>query len=536
MKNDRLPSRRNEFRLAALAANLILLVLSACAPLAERNPPAMAAPQDQIRLSEAGSLWKKGHYIALLEAHQNFQDLLAVPSLAEEAEKGFIKTGILIHLRKKELGVVTDSTLEKVNEFLLDKPHLREYLDLIDVLRMIPASVKGVLGETRADKSGMEDYLDWLRSRFPSLNEKLRYKAASDEFYAYLYLSFVEAFSFKFQTLPDLSAVGDTFPDSNLLKFKRAIFPKILTDDLMNILGRDPDFAEAHFFLGDHALGEGMVLSSEKHFREALAAFPDSTSTLISLARIHLYLEEIEKSMSYDERALELAPAYRDALLGKGMCLCYLGRFEESMEVLKEMLTLGKYMLGEAYYWTARNQNEMGRLEEAGKNIKEARKYIIGQYEIPALDGQIAYKQKHLDEAEKYLKEALSLYNADCESAYTLGQLYSDRSQWYESAVHFAQGSDCNGLKENALEGKIREIEKSDLIPERKEKLILIKKTQLLQHRRTRAGCDYNAAASFYNAGKVELALGMARKAASYPLFKNQALELVRRIEKEKTH
>lgn len=536
MKKNRSRNKSNGLHMAAWAAVLFILSMIACAPLADKDVPVLASPQDHGRLARAQGLRAKGHYTALLEAHQIFQDLLSVPSLADTAEKGFIRTGILIHLRKKELGIVTDSTLEKIDDFLVGRSQLHEYLELIDLVRRIPPSVKGVLGETRADKSDMEDYLDWLRNRFPALNEKLRLKAASDEFYAYLYLSFVEAFSFKFQTLPDFSAIRNSFPDSSLLKFKQAIFPKILTKDLMDILSCDPDFAEAHFFLGDQSLGEGLVLSSEKHFREAMAAFPESTSTLISLARIHLYLEEIDKSLSYNEKALALAPHYRDALLGKGMCLCYLGRFEESLEVLNKMLLLGKYMLGEAYYWTARNQNELDRLEEAGKNINEARKYIIGQYEIPALEGQIEYKQKHLNEAEEHLKEALSLYNADCESSYTLGQIYSDRSQWYESAVHFAQGSVCNGLRENALEGKIQEIEKSDLIPARKENLILIKKTQLLQHRRTRAGCDYNAAASFYNAGKVESALEMAKKAAAYPLFKNQALELIRRIEKEKSH
>ena len=531
---------RNIFGISVRPAALfmvgtLLLINSGCTSILKPEAIPAPSPQDLQKIERAQDLLSLGHQTALLESNQIFRDLTEVPALMDEASEGFIKTGMLLHLRQKEMGAVKAEGLTLLRESSALFPRFKEFGYLFDLLERIPASTKGIIGKTRADDPNVEDYLDWLRTDFPPLREKLRLRAESDEFHAYIYISFVEAFNFKFPNLPAVSELGTTFPDSNLVAYKLATFPKAKAVELAGLLSRDPDFAEAHFFLGDQAFGEGRVLTAEKHFKETLAAFPDSSSTLISLARIHHYLEEIEKSLAFDELALELAPGYRDALLGKAMCLCYLGRFEESIKVLEEMLRLGFYMIGEARYWLARNLNELGRLEEARANIEEARKYIIGQYEIPALDGQIAYKQKRPDEAEKYLKEALSLYNSDCESAYTLGQLYTDKGQWLDSALSFAQGSGCNEVMEKALEDKIREIEKADLDSNRREKLLYIKKSQLLHHRRTKAGCDFNAAASYYNAGKIESALEMARKAALYPLFKDKAQELILRIEREKS-
>jgi tetratricopeptide (TPR) repeat protein len=514
-----------------------LLAAAGCAVTGRGGPgsPQGPAPGEMERLKEASALLAKGHQSALLEAHQIFGELTSTPSLLEEAGEGYLKSGILLHLRRKEMGVLTASDTPLLHAFLARYPQFQRFQFILDLLHRIPPSTRGILGKTGADDSQMDDYLDWLRESFPGLREKLGNLAETEEFYAYLYVAFVEAFSFRFETPPDLSDLRERFPDSILLAYKLATYPRIKEEELNAILGREPDLVEAHFFLGDLALSEGRVLTAEKHFREALAAFPESTSSMISLARIYLYLEEVEDSLRYDEEALKLEPSYRDALLGKAMCLCYMGKFQQSIQVLEEMLRLGLYMIGEAHYWLARNLNELDRLDEARTHIEKARSYIIGQYEIPALDGQIAYKQGRLDEAETCLNEALSLYNDDCESAYTLGQVYTDMGRWMESAVFFARGSGCNGIKEKALERKILEIEKADLDPERKARMIHTKKTQILHHRRTRAGCDFNAAAGYYNAGNPELALDMARRAALYPLFKDRAQELIRRIEKEKS-
>ena len=77
------------------------------------------------------------------------------------------------------------------------------------------------------------------------------------------------------------------------------------------------------------------------------------------MASIYFAFEELEKSLEFYEKTLAMAPAHRDALLGKAMCLSYLGRHQEAILVCNKILTLGKYYLGESHYWLAWNLNEL---------------------------------------------------------------------------------------------------------------------------------------------------------------------------------
>ena len=170
---------------------------------------------------------------------------------------------------------------------------------------------------------------------------------------------------------------------------------------------------------------------------------------------------------------------------------------------------------------------------------KVIRPFITGKENVSSLawspDGQqIAFRMKRGEKAKTQVwsiplsgGEARQL--TDCKSGVSA-------FAWHPLGKQIAFiATEPESKREKALEDKIREIEKADLDSNRREKLLYIKKSQLLHHRRTKAGCDFNAAASYYNAGKIESALEMARKAALYPLFKDKAQELILRIEKEKS-
>ena len=142
------------------------------------------------------------------------------------------------------------------------------------------------------------------------------------------------------------------------------------------------EFHEINYYLGDMALEEGNLLTAEKFYHTALEGIPEFPSALISLAKIAFQMEELESCLEYNERALALIPDYRDAILGKGLCLGYLGRNEEAIEVLRRILELGFHYVGEAHYWTAWNLNELGRLDEAARSIEAAKTFLIGQSDV----------------------------------------------------------------------------------------------------------------------------------------------------------
>jgi len=81
------------------------------------------------------------------------------------------------------------------------------------------------------------------------------------------------------------------------------------------------------------------------------------------------------------------------------------------------------------------------------------------------------------------------------------------------------------------MEKKIEEIEASDMSRERKNKLVIKKKVQILSTQATKATCQYNGAAGYHNAGSFDRALDLARLAAAHPSFAQKAAELIKLIQ-----
>jgi tetratricopeptide (TPR) repeat protein len=300
--------------------------------------------------------------------------------------------------------------------------------------------------------------------------------------------------------------------------------------ELKGLLRSDAGFTEVRYYLGDAALLSGKLLTAERHYLAAFEKIPESLSVLISLAKVAFQMEETETCLEWNEKALALLPTYRDALLGKGLALGYLGRSDEALGVLGRLLELGTYYMGEGHYWTAWNLNELERLEEAHRSIDAARIFLVGVSDVAGLSGVIAYRQGRLDDAEKDLREALDLDPAANDAAYYLGRLYADRKDWLNSAVYFAGAAMTLEEKEKGLEKKIEEIEASEMAPERRARLVVKKRVQILSVQATKATCQYNGAAGYHNAGKPDRALELARQAAAHPAFADKAAELIKII------
>jgi tetratricopeptide (TPR) repeat protein len=274
----------------------------------------------------------------------------------------------------------------------------------------------------------------------------------------------------------------------------------------------------------------GKLLTAEKHYLAVREKIPESLSVLISLAKVAFQMEETELCLDWNEKALALLPTYRDALLGKGLALGYLGRNEEALAVLGRLLELGTYYMGEGHYWTAWNLHELGRLEEARRSIESAKVFLVGVSDVAALSGIVAYKQGRFDDAERDLRQALDLDPASSDAAFHLGRLYADRKDWLNSAIYFAGAAAALEDKEHGLEKRIEEIEAAEMTPERRTRLIVRKRVQILAVQATKATSQYNGAAGYHNAGSFERALDLARLAAAHPAFADKAAELIKLI------
>ncbi len=520
-------------------AVLLVFALTAagCASVERRaagtmpTPDAAAPPVDwAARLAEADTLYLAGHYTALRDAQRTYGEALAAAGKLPGVAERYIRTTIALDLRRKELGILPAAPDVDPAALVAADPALSHYGLWLELVAGLPNKIKGIPGIDQTGGRTLDEQLGWIASRVRDLDRELGRASAADDLAAALRLALRAAFSFKFQDEFVPKASIDLHPDSRIVAFQAAVSPAFDLESLEALLALDPGFAEVHYYLGEAALMAGKLLTAERHYLTVRETIPESLSVLISLAKVAFQMEETESCLDWNEKALALLPTYRDALLGKGLSLGYLGRNDEALAALGRLLELGTYYMGEGNYWTAWNLNELGRLEEARRAIGSARVFLVGVSDVAALAGIIAYKQGRLDDAEKDLREALDLDPDASDAAYHLGKLYADRKDWLNSAIYFAGAASTFEGKEKGLEKRIAEIEASEMAPERRARLVARKRAQILSVQTAKATCQYNAAAGYHNIGSFERALALARQAAVHHAFAEKAAELIKMI------
>jgi tetratricopeptide (TPR) repeat protein len=511
---------------------LVLVTVLAAAAACARTPKPAAAPAPAVdwkaRLAEADSRAGAGHYAGLREALATYGQALAVPGERAAVAERYVRTAIALELRRKDLGILTDGPGLEVEALVAADTSLARYKDWLELTAELPNKIKGVPGIDQTGGRTLDQQLDWVAARIPDLDRGLAGPAATDELAAALRLTLRREFAFKFQDKLDRAAIRDLYAASPLVTFQAAVCPAFEAGELEILLNHEPGFVEVRYYLGDEALMAGRLLTAERHYLAVYEKIPESLSVLISLAKVAFQMEETETCLERNEKALAILPTYRDALLGQGLALGYLGRHEEALAALGRLLELGTYYMGEGHYWTAWNLNELGRLEEASRSIGNARVFLFGVADVAALSGIIAYRMGRLDDAEKDLREALDLDPSSGDSAFYLAKLYADRKDWLNSAIYFAGAALSFEDKEKGLAKKIEEIEASEMATDRKARLVAKKRFQIASTQLTKATCQYNGAAGYHNAGNDERALDLARQAAAHPAFADRAAELIK--------
>jgi tetratricopeptide (TPR) repeat protein len=502
-------------------AILIALFLSCCAP-GKKTETAAPQADASAEIASAEALYQKGCFVPLKQAFLIYEDLYSRPELKKRVAARLAVTALLLTLREKELGIVNQTYIDRAIAVIRQNPALNAYMPYAELAGVFWVQGKGVMRDIdqRFSGRGVEEKL-----KKPEADLLLR--ARGDEFFAYMYAVWKCAFSSPFEEKADLPAVWALFPDSLLLKYKRAICPREDENLLREIVAAEPQFYEAEYGLGNLAMSRGLLISAEEHYLKAHEGIPESAQITISLASISFATEELDKSLEFYDKTLAIAPEYRDALLGKAICLSYLGRPVEAIAACEKIIGLGYWLLGESNYWLAWNQHELKDNKAARLSIEEAKGRLPTSSEVFTLSGLIALEEGDLAKAEKDLKEALQYNPVNSDALLHLGNLYARKLDWQNSGVHFEKAAFALTEDESTLQKKMAEIEKSSMAPARKERLLKIKLSQAAKVRLTKATAFYNAAAGYYNAGQKFKALEMAARAAEHPTLKQKAEELM---------
>jgi tetratricopeptide (TPR) repeat protein len=499
---------------------LSLLLLASCAA---KQRPAAVPPSPELlqQAAYADGLSRKGSYVALKQAVLSYTALYALPGFRVAIAPKLATASLLLAVREKELGISNKSYMDMALRVIQDNRSLSGLTPYAEIAGLYWVQGKGVMTDAD-DRFPPQETEEKLKAMDTEFSER----AKVDEFSAYMYATLKCLQAQPLEKIAEPERLSALFPDSLMLKFKSATCPQENEELLISILAQDPEFYEAAYYLGMLSLSRGNLLQAESHFLKMREGIPESAQATILLASIAFALEEVERALEFYEATLEILPNYRDALLGKAICLSTLGRPQEAIAVCEQIIALGYWLLGESYYWIAWNQHELKDYAAAETSIEQSKGRLPTSAEVFTLSGLIAVERGDLLKAEKEFQEALRYDPSRSDVLYNLGDLYVRKEDWAGSGLYFEKAGFAFENEAEGLREKIVEVEKSTLAPLRKEALVKKRKARMERALLSRATSFYNAAAGYFNAGQKYKALEMATRSAEHPAFKQKAEEL----------
>jgi tetratricopeptide (TPR) repeat protein len=512
-------------RLAGIA---LVCAATACAPKKVVSPdPAIAA---QASLGRADALVRVGCFDCLAEALNQYQSLLAIPAARAGATAGAIRASALLAVRERELGTTDSGYLEKARDLAAVAAGTgvvhEDVTPLLDIVALLPW--RAGAGRSGAPDQPQSIYQD--RDRRVAMLSPL---ASRDELSAYVWLAYACETSFGRTEKSELIAPIDERSSSPLsslplLAFKLAICRGVDSTSVETLFEREPRFAELSFFRGLNASGLRKLDDADARYREAYrwrATWPAATFAIGNLA---MTSEEFASALEFYNTTLELAPSYPDALLGKLRALTYLARHEDALGVAGELLALSRYP-GDAYYWRAFNELQLGRLDAAWDDVESSDKVMVNS-DVPKLAGIIELRRRDLEVARQKLQLSRQRNPSDCESGYYLHLVLADLVRWPDVVEAAVATAGCLDDAEAFARSEIERIADSPEPEGRKARQIARREQQIVLAARMRATCFFNAAVAYFNLAKPAEARRYAEKLAGDEQFGKRARELMGRI------
>lgn len=498
-----------------------LILLAACAG-AEKARRASLAPEIERELAAADTFQRRGCYVRLKEAFDIYGSLYARPECRDLVAARLVKNSLLLAVREKELGMSGRAYLDTALAVIQENASLETLSPYAEIAGLLWIQGKGVM-------PNVDERFPWKETeeKLRRLDAELKEKARVDQFSAYMYGSLKCLLASSPEAWEGPTELAVLFPGSRLLLYLEATCPGENEELLGLLLSQEPQFYEAAYHLGILSLGRGKLLQAEGHLLKMHEGIPESPQATILLATIAFALEEVERSLELYEMTLDLLPDYRDALLGKVICLSSLGKSEEAIAVCEKIIALGYWLLGESYYWKAWNQHELKDNAAAAESIEQSKGRLPTSSEVFTLSGLIAIERGDPAQAERDFQEALRYKPDNADVLYNLGNLSARKEDWPNSGLYFEKAGVAFENEGKTLREKIVQAEASTLAPLRKERLLRKRKARLEKALLSRATAFYNAAAGYINSGQKGKALQLLPLSAEHPALREKAEELM---------
>jgi tetratricopeptide (TPR) repeat protein len=552
-----------------LFAFALLALVPACAPVTRPQ----ATPRIDVAAleREADAEVARGCYACLKSAGEKYDTAAAAGAVSVQPKA--VRAWILVSVRERELGLKASDALERARKH--DPSEADELVEsYLKVASGLPLRMEGVSKEaiTEASRAALphpgQMSRDAQQAFFKALRERgvreadvmaeyrlrsneaeeaflavLRERAARDQDVAaeYLLRSW-QCAHLQGGVLPGQAAPGTpqslaagppttklfVFLESTCLRSpsdperELTAFERLLTDE--------PRFDEAHYFLGRRRLAMKKLVSAEREFLAAANGLPGMAAAWSQLGLVRMLLEDYDWAAADLARALDLEPRQREALLAHAQALNYAGRYEEAIVPASRLIEFGAWYLSDANFWLAFSEYQLGRLQDADKHVREAKRTNPMNGDTARLAGLVAHRLDELERAETEFDLAVSRNGGDCESLLHLGMIHSTKARFEKSVTFFAQARNCYSAAAAVAAAKLPEIDASTFSESRKEAARARVALRVKAAKRSQAGASLGAAEGETQRGAYDAALVYLDEAVVEAEFMGRVNELRTRI------
>jgi Flp pilus assembly protein TadD len=407
----------------------LTMIAAGCATRTAVSPaPVPSSFDDAI-----DALIRRGCYRCLEQAYDKSQQQ-GVRIQAFEA-------ATLLTLRSKELGLPSESWLERARALAGTDTALLSFLDMVDVIPPDRFSEnRDALFDIRRRVRAKQSLEVW--------RQQLREGAGSDAFRGYLELSLICAFGTLKETPDSFTDAVDPSTLTPLFQYALGACDASHRDRLSAVRMSDPDFVDADYPLGRYAFEDPVNPNAEEslsRFESAARAFPRSPAIATRIGNLYRIWEDWAPALVAFDAALTVAPAHPEATIGRAISLSHLERSEEAIATATRLIDEGQWLLGEAYYWRAWNHLRLDDHQLARADADRART-LMSNAPVLVLSGVIEWRLGRLESAEKDFEGALAIDLGECEAAFDLGVVREQLGKLTEALAAFKQAGQCYDL------------------------------------------------------------------------------------------
>jgi tetratricopeptide (TPR) repeat protein len=491
--------------------------------------PVPTGPSSEARLEAADTLVRAGCLDCLAAAYREYRALRADNPQLDKAIAGEVRTAALIDIRERELGLLSSDSLVAARERAAGSNAARlafsKILDIVAELRLGP---DGARPSTDEQVAAMLRFAT-NRTEWAGL---LRETAPHEPLASYAWLGFAcDTLNARTIAANEVrSFMGDT-PSALLTFGYLASCERGQSEALALLLDYDPRFVEANYLLGLADLGgrpQPDVDGADQRFRRAYQWRQDWPALTLSMANLALATEDYDRALQFFDRTLTLRPSDGDSLVGTIHALTQLGRYRDALVTVEALLATGRNV-GEARYWRAFNENQIGLYEAAWSDVQIAATLLVNA-QVPKLAGIIAYRRGDLEVARRQLEDARGRNRSDCEVGFYLHMVLADRREWSRTAEIASETGRCFDEWESRLRDNIAALRESNGEPARVARQIARREDQIATNARMQVTAWFNTAVAMFNLGRHAEARTFAMKVVDDQQFGDRARALLPRL------